>query len=320
MAPRTDFTKPGQGARRGRIVARSSPGTFRSAGWTPTDSVRTLPSMRITQVDAFADRPFTGNPAAVCVLDEPRPDAWLRAVAAEMNLSETAFLQARGDEWELRWFTPTVEVDLCGHATLAAAHVLWEDGWLAADRPALFRTRSGRLAAVRAADGSIALDLPAEPATQLAATDELARATARALGCEPVWIGRNRFDLLVELAHEATVRSLQPDIAALGRLPVRGVIVTAVASRDDVGYDFVSRFFGPAVGVAEDPVTGSAHCALGPFWAQRTQRSAVTGYQASARGGTVGVHAAGDRVVLTGRAITILRAELSAAARAGGDE
>jgi PhzF family phenazine biosynthesis protein len=271
-------------------------------------------AMRIVQVDAFTDQPFCGNPAAVCVLDGARPDPWLAAVAREMNLSETAFLRPRGADWELRWFTPTVEVELCGHATLAAAHVLWEDERLPADEPARFRTKSGLLTALRAGDGSIALDFPAEPASPLDAADPLAGPAAEALGFAPRWLGRNRFDLFVELGAERSVRELEPDIAALGRLDVRGIIVTAAAARPGLGYDFVSRFFGPAVGVDEDPVTGSAHCALGPFWAARLGTPNVTGYQASARGGFVRVHVAGERVMLIGRAVTVLRAELVGAA------
>lgn len=261
-------------------------------------------SIRIVQVDAFTDRPFAGNPAAVCVLDGPRAEEWMQAVAREMNLSETAFLWREGEEaYRLRWFTPTLEVELCGHATLASAHVLWEEGHLAAGQPARFQTRSGRLTAERRGEW-IEMDFPAEPARPVEPPPGL----AAALGAAPLWTGRNRFDLLVELDSAAAVRALQPDIGALRRIEARGVIVTAPA--DTRGYDFVSRFFAPAVGVDEDPVTGSAHCCLGPYWSERLGRPEVVGYQASARGGVVRVRARGERVRLGGQAVTVLRGEL----------
>ncbi len=263
-------------------------------------------SVTIIQVDAFTAEPFGGNPAAVCVLPRPADPAWMQRVAREMNLSETAFLVRRGSGgYDLRWFTPAVEVDLCGHATLAAAHVLWEDGHVSRAAPAEFHTRSGRLSAVRR-DGWIEMDLPAEPAEPAPAPDGL----ADALGAEPVFVGRNRFDYLVEVAAEETVRALAPDIRRLGALPVRGVIVTARAETD--GFDFVSRFFAPRAGVDEDPVTGSAHCCLGPYWRGRLGRDAFTAWQASARGGLVKVAVAGDRVRLAGQAVTVLRGELLA--------
>jgi predicted PhzF superfamily epimerase YddE/YHI9 len=258
----------------------------------------------IYTVDAFTDRPFAGNPAAVCLLDGPRDDGWLQRVAAEMNLSETAFLLPKGDSFRLRWFTPTVEVDLCGHATVASAHVLWETNRLPLDRPARFLSRSGPLSAVRRGD-EIELDFPVKVAEPCPAPTGL----AEALGATPRWVGRNKFDYLVELESDAAVRGLKPDFARLATLPVRGVIVTAKS--DTAGADFVSRFFAPQSGVAEDPVTGSAHCALGPFWRDRLGRAELTGYQASARGGTVGVTVAGDRVKLRGRAVTVLRGELA---------
>ncbi|HEX2252982.1 MAG TPA: PhzF family phenazine biosynthesis protein [Thermoanaerobaculia bacterium] len=278
--------------------------------------------LRIVQVDAFTDRAFRGNPAAVGVLPAPRPDAWLQAFAREMNLSETAFLlrrarpgahrrDDRGVDWDLRWFTPLVEVDLCGHATLASAHVLWQEGHLAADAEARFHTASGLLSARRAGDW-IELDFPALPPRPVAPPAGL----AGLLGTAPRWVGANDKDLLVELASEAEVRALAPDRAAVARLPIRGLIVTAAAQGPGGGYDFVSRFFCPAVGIDEDPVTGSAHCALGPFWAERLGRPEVIGHQASERGGTVRVRPAGDRVVLAGQAVTVLTAELSDAASA----
>lgn len=257
----------------------------------------------IVQVDAFAHRPFAGNPAAVCVLDGPREESWMRDVAAEMNLSETAFLHPRDDGWSLRWFTPAVEVDLCGHATLAAAHVLWQDGLLPPDAEARFHTRSGVLtAALR--DGWITMDFPAKPEQAAPAPEGL----AEALGARPVYTGRSRFDWLVELESEAAVRALAPDLGVLARVQARGVIVTARSQGGE--YDFVSRFFAPSVGVPEDPVTGSAHCALAPFWAARLGRDSLTGYQASRRGGIVKVRVAGDRVMLGGQAVTVMRGEL----------
>jgi PhzF family phenazine biosynthesis protein len=258
----------------------------------------------IIQVDAFADRAFTGNPAAVCILPAPREEGWMQSVAAEMNLSETAFLHAEEDGWRLRWFTPEVEVALCGHATLATAHVLWEDRHLSADEVARFHTRSGLLTARRAGEW-IELDFPAKPILDAPAPDGL----AEALGVEPVYVGRSHFDVLVEVASEAGVRALKPDLGRLAGVEARGVIVTARAD-GGAGYDFVSRFFAPRVGVAEDPVTGSAHCVLAPYWASKLGRDELVGFQASRRGGTVRVRAAGERVHLGGRAITVLRGEL----------
>jgi PhzF family phenazine biosynthesis protein len=259
--------------------------------------------MRITQVDAFTDRPFTGNPAGVCIVDEPPAEWWMQDVAREMNLSETAFLLPHEEGYDLRWFTPATEVDLCGHATLASAHVLWEDGHLAAEEAARFHTRSGELTAIRDGD-AIRMDFPAEPCEPA----EMPEGLESALGVPVVSVHRNRFDLLVELADEKTIRTLSPDLSQLGSIPVRGVIVTSEAIAP--GYDFVSRFFAPRVGVNEDPVTGSAHCALAPFWSDRLGRQDLVGYQVSSRGGTVRTRAVGDRVMLSGKAITVMRCEL----------
>ena len=259
--------------------------------------------LTIVQVDAFANRPFAGNPAAVCILPTPRDDAWMQSVAREMNLAETAFLHPENEGFRLRWFTPTVEVALCGHATLASAHVLWQDGHLAADRQARFHTQSGLLTADRRGDW-IELDFPATPPAPAPAPAGL----AAGLRAAPRWVGRSTFDYLVELDSEDAVRSVKPDLAALERIEARGVIVTSRATT--AGYDFVSRFFAPRSGVPEDPVTGSAHCALAPFWSERLGRSEMTAYQASARGGVVRVRIAGDRVVLGGQAVTVLRGEL----------
>jgi predicted PhzF superfamily epimerase YddE/YHI9 len=262
----------------------------------------------IHQVDSFTDHPFAGNPAAVCLLDAFPPDAWMQAVAAEMNLAETAFLVRRpaAGEYDLRWFTPAVEVALCGHATLAAAHVLWETAAAPPAAPLVFHTRSGALGARR--DGAwIDLDFPAEPAAVLAAPPADLGAI---LGAPPSWVGANRFDLVVELGSEAAVIALDPDLRRVKPLPYRGLLVTARAARAD--YDMVSRFFAPASGIDEDPVTGSAHCCLGPYWSERLGKDRLLGYQASRRGGTVRVTVAGDRVHLGGQAVTVLRGDLVA--------
>jgi len=257
------------------------------------------------QVDAFADRPFAGNPAAVCLLDGPADAAWMQSVAREMNLSETAFVHPDGDGWRLRWFTPVVEVELCGHATLATAHVLWETGRLDRAAVARFGTLSGLVTAT-GREGWIELDFPAFPPQEAAAPAGL----ADALGAHPTWIGRSRFDALLEVANEAEVRALAPDFAALAGVAVRGTIVTARS--DDPQFDFVSRFFAPGVGVNEDPVTGSAHSALAPYWGRTLGKTEMTGFQASARGGVVRVRVAGERVRIAGQAVTVLAGELVA--------
>ncbi len=263
--------------------------------------------LTIIQVDAFTDQPFSGNPAAVCVLSKPAPESWMRLVAREMNLSETAFLWPQEEGFSLRWFTPAVEVDLCGHATLASAHVLWEQEYLMPDQQANFYTRSGLLTAVRQGNW-IEMDFPAERAKPVDPPPDL----IRALGVTPKSVGRNRVDYLVELESEAAVRALRPDFTLLGTLPIRGTIVTSRA--DNPQYDFVSRFFAPATGIPEDPVTGSAHCCLGPFWGPILRQQDFLAYQASARGGVVRVRLVGDRVVLGGQAITVLQGELLGAA------
>lgn len=261
---------------------------------------------KIVQVDAFTDRPFAGNPAAVCLTAAPRDERWMLDVAREMNLSETAFLHPEGDGYRLRWFTPTVEVDLCGHATLATAHFLWEEGHLPLDSPARFQTRSGLLTAARRDGGWIELDFPAKPIASAAGP---AAELARALNAPVRTAAFNEFDCLVELESEEAVRSLAPDITQVAAIPVRGVIVTARAVTP--GFDFVSRFFAPRVGIDEDPVCGSAHCALAPYWADRLGKSELVGYQASARGGVVRVRVDGPRVHLGGQAVIVLRGELA---------
>lgn len=257
----------------------------------------------LTQVDAFTAQAFRGNPAAVLVLPAEADSGWMQAVASEMNLSETAFVIPEGDGFRLRWFTPRVEVDLCGHATLAAAHVLWESGTLAPSAAARFHTRSGLLTATRLRDW-IELDFPAEFEEYCAAPLEL----TEALGVAMQYVGRNRFDYLIEVENERVLRDLEPNMAILESIPARGFIVTCQA--DGGEYDFVSRFFAPGLGVREDPVTGSAHCCLAPFWSIRLAKDAMVGYQASERGGVVRVTVQGDRVLLGGQAITVLRGEL----------
>ena len=255
------------------------------------------------QVDAFTEHPFAGNPAAVCLLPEPREESWMQAVAGEMNLSETAFVVPEEGAFQLRWFTPTSEVDLCGHATLATAHTLWETGTLGAGQTASFRTKSGTLSARREND-RIVLDFPADP-------DEPAEAPkglADALGTTPAYVGRARFGLLAELESERSVRGLKPDFDRLGKTFPDGIVVTSAAV--DEGFDFVSRCFAPNYGINEDPVTGSAHCLLACYWARKTGRTEFRAYQASARGGVIEVRLRGDRVELLGSAVTVLRGQL----------
>lgn len=278
--------------------------------------------MQIFQVDAFSDRPFGGNPAAVCVLDEPKPDLWMQQLAQEMNLSETAFLLPENDGYRLRWFTPAVEVNLCGHATLASAHVLWHEGFLARDRPALFYTLSGILTAHLNQDW-IELNFPAAPPKPL---ETVPAGLAKALGIEiqEIWKDDDLNYLLIELATPEIISSIQPNFTALAPIHLDGIIVTA-AGREP--YDFVSRFFAPAYGIDEDPVTGSAHCVLGPYWQQRQSKSKFLAYQCSARGGTVKVKLepnmaqpktedsdrhSRDRIILSGQAVTVFKGNLFA--------
>jgi len=259
--------------------------------------------MRIFLVDAFADAPFRGNAAAVCLPDRKLSDAWMQSLAQEMAQAETAFVQPLGDPFRLRWFTPSQEVDLCGHATLASAHILWEESLVPAETPIAFSTNSGNLVCSRN-DGRIDMDFPLE-----AAEPTEGQAIAEALHEQPAWTGANRMDWLVELPSEHLLRSLTPDFQAIARLGRRGVIVTAQAE-NGADYDFVSRFFAPNAGVPEDSVTGSAHCALGPYWAAKLGNPSLTGFQASRRGGYVRVTVRDDHVVLSGHAVTTLRGEI----------
>ncbi|HMD90992.1 MAG TPA: PhzF family phenazine biosynthesis protein [Anaerolineaceae bacterium] len=260
-------------------------------------------SMPLYQVDAFTSQPFRGNPAGVCLLSQAQTDDWMQAVAQEMNLSETAFLLPENGGYRLRWFTPAAEVDLCGHATLASAHILWETGMLAGSQPARFFTRSGYLGARQNGDW-IELDFPAKLVEPCLPPPEL----PEILGVKPTYMGKNQFDYLVEVENAEIVRQIRPDFGRLKEIDVRGVIVT---SRSDTPEnDFISRFFAPRVGINEDPVTGSSHCCLGPYWGQKLGKREMKAYQASARGGVLSICLEGDRVYLGGQAVTIFKAEL----------
>jgi len=257
------------------------------------------------QVDAFTNRAFAGNPAAIFITDRPCDEAWMQSVAREMNLSETAFLHPVVDGFSLRWFTPNTEVDLCGHATLASAHVLWEQGHLPKHSAARFHTRSGALSAKLDRDW-IWLNFPGTPATPTDKPTEL----TDVLGSETVFVGKTAFDYFVELPTAEDVAHLEPDLAAIARWKARGLIVTANAEGFSKEFDFVSRYFAPACGIPEDPVTGSTHCALGPYWQSKSGHSRFTAYQASRRGGVVLVHVIGDRVELGGQAVSTVRGQL----------
>jgi PhzF family phenazine biosynthesis protein len=260
--------------------------------------------LKLLQIDAFTSEAFKGNPAAVCFMDGVRDDRWMANVAAEMNLAETAFLTPNNRDWDLRWFTPAVEVDLCGHATLASAHAIWSEN-ISSDDVLRFHTRSGVLTAKHDGD-MIELDFPAKRADSIAAPAGL----LDALGVSTAsYVGRNQFDYIVELPSEAEVRALKPDHGVLRQLPVRGVIVTARGTAD---YDFISRFFAPGSGIDEDPVTGSSHCCLTPYWSERLGKTEMNAYQASPRGGAIRVRLDSDRVKLAGHAVTVLRGELLA--------
>jgi len=255
-------------------------------------------------VDAFAERPFTGNPAGVCFPDSAESTSWLQQVAAEINQAETAFLLPRPDgDWDLRWFTPTVEVDLCGHATLASAHVLWKTERTPANLPIAFHTRSGVLTCSRTGS-RIEMDFPAEPAKR--SKDSVVKALG--LRQPPVFVGRNRMDLLVVLETAEQVRAIVPDATRIDQIQARGVIVTAPSEQAE--FDFISRFFAPQFGILEDPVTGSAHCCLGPYWESVLGKDELVGYQASKRGGVVSVRCQNNRVHLGGSAILVLEGRL----------
>lgn len=260
---------------------------------------------RISLIDAFTDVPFSGNPAAVCLLESDREMDWMQSLARELGFSETAFLRRDGDRYGLRWFTPSVEVDLCGHATLASAHFLWENG-IDHETTLRFSTRSGLLSATRR-DGTIELDFPAEPARPEPAPEGL----VEALGVRPLWSGRNRLDFLLLVETEEEIRAIRPDFGGIRASTGsgRGVIVTSRAASPDL--DFVSRYFAPSAGIDEDPVTGSTHCCLGPFWAERLGKRDLRAGQLSARGGRLSVRIGdANRVFLGGSAVTIFQGEL----------
>jgi PhzF family phenazine biosynthesis protein len=260
--------------------------------------------MRVFTVDCFTDRPFAGSPTAVCLLTSQWPETeWLQRLAAEFNLPATAFVRRTQQQIELRWFGPQSELALCGSGTLAAAHIMWETG--EPTDPLVFRTTSaGILGARRQPDRTITLDFPADRPRAVPVPPKL----VTALGVTPREVARGRLDLLAELDSPQTVRGLAPDLAALGTLDARGLIVTASG---EAGSDFVSRFFAPAVGIDEDPVTASAHCTLGAYWSTRLGKSVLTGLQVSARGGRVDLQLRDDRVDLTGQAITLARGQLA---------
>ncbi|WP_424096660.1 PhzF family phenazine biosynthesis protein [Moorena producens] len=259
----------------------------------------------IIQVDAFTSKPFTGNPAAICVLPTAQDDSWMQNLAQEMNLSETAFIVKQDDGFNLRWFTPTVEVPLCGHATLASAHVLWSEGHVSPDQTIRFYTKSGLLIAQRQGEW-IQLDFPVNPSEVISTPEQL----SQTLGIPIKWVGKNSLGYLVQVESEELVKQMQPNFQLMKTLPLSAVIVTSWADSDSE-YDFVSRFFAPRLGIDEDPVTGSAHCCLAPFWRERNNKDEFLAYQASSRGGVVKVNYTGsDRVFLSGQAVTILRSEL----------
>jgi PhzF family phenazine biosynthesis protein len=263
--------------------------------------------LRMFLADAFTEKPFGGNPAGVCLLDRMPSDDWMQMAAMEMNQAETAYLLAEGNEWRLRWFTPLAEVDLCGHATLASAHILWEEGIVPAAGEIVFKTRSGDLYAAREADGRIRLDFPQERVEACVAPAGL----AEALGVQPVYVGRNRMDYLVEVETEEQVAALAPDIGKLKLLDSpRGFIVTARSGASRGHADFVSRCFFPALGIDEDPVTGSAHCALGPYWAAKLGTTRLNALQLSRRQGQLGLELTVDRIRITGRAVTTLQGKI----------
>ncbi|HPG42008.1 MAG TPA: PhzF family phenazine biosynthesis protein [bacterium] len=259
---------------------------------------------KIYQVDAFSAEPFKGNPAGVCLLEKQMDERLMQQIAMEMNVSETAFVLKIQDGYKLRWFTPVVEVELCGHATLATAHILYEEGLLQPDEQARFHTRSGLLT-VSKKETMLEMDFPVEPEKPVDAPPIL----IRAFGAQPVYTGKNRMDYLFQFDSEKLVREMKPDFHMLREIPVRGVIVTARV--ENGGYDFISRFFAPYAGIDEDPVTGSAHCCLGPFWQKQTGKDDFIAYQASARGGIVHVGVRNNRVLLGGRAVTVIKGEIN---------
>lgn len=262
-----------------------------------------MSGIRLIQVDAFSDRPFSGNPAAICLLEEDVDSEWMQSLAEEMNLSETAFVRPLDEGFGLRWFTPVAEVDLCGHATLASAHVLWSEGLAATDAPIQFHTRSGVLPCRKQGE-TIELDFPTTPPSEAEPPDGL----CDSLGVHPTYCGKTQFDTLLIVETEDTVRSLSPDFTRLREFPTRGIIVSSACR--DPAIDFISRYFAPAFGIDEDPVTGSAHCCLGPYWAEELGKTKLNAFQSSQRGGHVRVSVEGGRTLLGGKAVTVMRGEI----------
>jgi PhzF family phenazine biosynthesis protein len=256
---------------------------------------------RIYQVDAFTKTPFKGNPAGVCILEKPGDDEWMLNVASEMNCSETAFLCPEEDGYRLRWFTPRVEVDLCGHATLSSAHILWEKGYLQPEDQVTFYTRSGELTARKDHEWTM-LNFPSLSVEESPIPTEL----IGLIQADILYFGMSKFDWLVEINNEEYLKTFQPDISQIKKLPARGLIITSRSRQ----YDFISRFFAPAVGVDEDPVTGSAHSVLTPYWANKLGKSELLAYQASARGGELKLQHKGARVEIAGQAVTIMEISL----------
>lgn len=259
--------------------------------------------MKYFIVNAFADKPFCGNPAAVCIVENDLSENKMQLIASEFNLSETAFIEKKNDHFRLRWFSPTMEVDLCGHATLAGAHILWEQNIINNKSIISFNTNSGILSIKKAKD-RIVMDFPSEDAVETECPEEI----IRSLNIKPLFSGKNRFDYIVEVGSEELVRTIKPDFGILAELNTRGIIVTSDSESRD--YDFVSRFFAPNAGIPEDPVTGSAHCCLGPYWSRKLNKTKLTGYQASERSGTVYVDIKEGRVFLGGNAVTFSSGKL----------
>lgn len=255
------------------------------------------------QVDAFTDEMFKGNPAAVCLLMKPRETSWMQSVAREMNLSETAFVSQRKDGFNLRWFTPQAEVDLCGHATLSAAHVIWEAGVIPAEREIHFHTLSGWLAATMDR-GWIELDFPSARPTVADVPEEY----IKALGAEPEFCFRSGDKWLLEFPDESDIYEIKPDFVALRQYSGRGLIITARSEKP--GIDFISRYFAPWIGVDEDPVTGSSHTILGPYWGEKLHKDHMIAFQASERGGVLRIHVSGERTYIAGQAVTVFSGEL----------
>ncbi len=266
-----------------------------------------IKGVKLFQVDAFTDKPFTGNPAAVCLLEGPADEKWMQKVAMEMNLSETAFLYRENESFHLRWFTPQIEVDLCGHATLASAHILWEEGYLSPKDSARFFTKSGLLTAESKKEW-IELNFPTDDVREQVSVSE-AEILKKALKIQPRDLFKTRVRYLIEVENESIVKGVEPDFELLKTLPERGTAVTSISGSKE--YDFVSRYFAPKVGINEDPVTGSAHCALTPFWSKKLNKNEMVAHQASERGGFLRVRLNGDRVFLAGQAVTVMRGTLN---------